>query len=271
VPAIFRALLAAGHGILALLCAACAANAAQSDRGGYAPVDPGQFSWQQHPGAQLPLQTALADDAGKPIRLRDVAGRTPIILDLGYFHCPSLCGVARADLFAALQQSGLDPARDVSLVALSIDATETPKDAAYARQSDGAAFPRLPMATFHYLTGTQPAIDSIEKAVGFRARYDPRFRQFLHPSGLVVLTSAGVVSSYLLGVGYKPGDLRAALVRARSGGIARAALPILLLCFHFDSSTGRYTLAVTKVLRLAGILTVITIALLVLALSRKPG
>jgi protein SCO1/2 len=63
------------------------------------------------------------------------------------------------------------------------------------------------------------------------------------------------------------------VIRARAGGIARAALPILLLCFHFDSSTGRYTLAVTKILRLMGLLTVALIAtlVLVLTLTNRPG
>jgi protein SCO1/2 len=253
---------------MALLLAAAHGRASAAT---YAPVDPTQFAWQQKPGAQLPLQTGFTDDTGKRVSLHAVAGTSPLILDLGYFHCPSLCGVVRADLFSALQQSGLVPGRDYSLIAASIDPAETPKDAAAARQSDAAEFPGLGVSAFHYLTGSEQAISDVEQAVGFRARYDARFRQFLHPSGLVFLSRDGVVSSYLLGVGYKAGDIRAAVFRARAGGIARAALPILLLCFHFDSSTGRYTLAITKILRLMGLLTVGVIIGLVLVLSHSPA
>jgi protein SCO1/2 len=234
------------------------------------PIDPTQFAWRQKPGAQVPLQTAFTDAAGKPVSLRRFAGSAPIILDLGYFHCPSLCGVARSDLLAALRQSGLQPGQDFSALAISIDPAESPADAAGAWRSDFTEFPQLLGSSFHYLTGSAQAVAAVENAVGFRARYDPRFRQFLHPSGLVILTRDGVVSSYLLGVGYRAGDLREAVVRARDGGLARAALPILLLCFHFDASTGRYTLEITKVLRLAGLLTVATIAGLVFVLSRHP-
>jgi protein SCO1/2 len=250
-----------------------AAHGVRARAGSYAPIDPTQFTWQQNPGAQVPLQTGFTDDQGRPVSLRDLAGKVPLILDLGYFHCPSLCGVVRADLFSALQQSGLVPGRDYGLIAASIDPAETPKDAAAARQSDAAEFPALQIAAFHYLTGSQQAISAVEQAAGFRARYDARYRQFLHPSGLVFLSRDGVVSSYLLGVGYRAGDIRAAVIRARAGGIARAALPILLLCFHFDSSTGRYTLAVTKILRLMGLLTVALIAtlVLVLTLTNRPG
>ena len=58
-------------------------------------------------------------------------------------------------------------------------------------------------------------------------------------------------------------------MRARDGGIARAALPILLVCFHYDATTGRYSLAVVKLLRLAGGLTVAMIAILLLLLRRR--
>jgi protein SCO1/2 len=233
-------------------------------------IDPTQFSWQQKPGAKVPLQAAFADAAGQPVSLRMFAGVTPIVLDLGYFHCPSLCGVVRSDLLAALQQSGFTPGKDFTVLAISIDPAETSADARSARRADSMEFPNLPNAAFHYLTGSAQAVAAVESAVGFRARYDPRYRQFLHPSGLVILTRNGVISSYLLGAGTNSGDLRAALVRARDGGLARAALPILLLCFHFDASTGRYTLAITKILRLAGLLTVTLIAGLVLLLSRSP-
>jgi protein SCO1/2 len=72
----------------------------------------------------------------------------------------------------------------------------------------------------------------------------------------------------LLGAGFTGGDLRAAVLRAGDGGIAQAALPILLVCFHFDSTTGRYTLAIVKLLRLLGILTIVVIGGLLIVLNR---
>jgi protein SCO1/2 len=77
------------------------------------------------------------------------------------------------------------------------------------------------------------------------------------------------VSSYLLGVGYSAGDMRAAVLRAGDGGIAQAALPILLLCFHFDPNTGRYTLAIVKLLKLLAAITIVTIGGLLFLLSRR--
>jgi protein SCO1/2 len=176
----------------------------------------------------------------------------------------------RDDVFHALSQSGLRPDQ-YGLLVLSIDPAETSADAATAKRQDLARYP-LPGADaeWHYLTGPASSLHQIADAVGFRYRYDPLLKQFLHPAGLVFLNAEGRVSGYLLGVGYSPGDLALGVTRAGKGGIEQAATPVLLLCFHFDPTTGRYTLAVTKVLQLAGLLTVLTLGGLIgLAFRRE--
>lgn len=225
-----------------------------------AAADLSGYAYRQHPGSQVPLQALLHAETGQTERFADLLTSRPVILVLGYFHCPNLCGVLRDDVFNALAASGLKAPDDYTLLAVSIDPSETTADAQQAKRQDLARNP-LPggKQVWHYLTGAADQVQAIEAAVGFRARFDPQLKQFLHPAGLVVLTPHGRVSGYLLGVGFKPGDLRAAVVRARDGGIAKAALPVLLLCFHFDPTTGRYTLAITKVLQLAGFLTVLTV------------
>jgi len=230
--------------------------------------DAALFSWQQHPGAQLPLATTVRDEAGRSTTLGNLIGPTPVVLDLGYYHCPSLCGVVRADLFNAIAASGLAPGRDFSVLAVSIDPAETPEDAASARAADLKASPAIAAASLHYITAPEAGIRAIAGAIGFRQSWDAQYKQFIHPAGLVVLTRGGAVSSYLLGAGFTGGDLRAAVLRAGDGGIAQAALPILLVCFHFDSTTGRYTLAIVKLLRLLGILTILVIGGLLIVLNR---
>jgi protein SCO1/2 len=224
-----------------------------------APADLRGFGYAQHPGAALPQSATFHDESGAERHLTDFAGR-PMILALGYFHCPNLCGLVRADLLDALRRTGMIAGRDYDLVALSIDPAETPADAREAKQTDMQHFD-LPSdrAGWHYLTGDAAAIAQVSEAVGFRDRFDATAKQFLHPAGLVFATSRGVVSSYLLGVGYAPGDVRLAVARAADGTIARAALPVLLLCFHYDPTTGRYSLAIMKVLRLAAAVTVLTL------------
>jgi protein SCO1/2 len=226
------------------------------------------FAYDQRPGNQLPLATQFVDRDGNTISLGQALGHRPTILAVGYFRCPNLCGLVRNDLMNAL--SRLDTNRRYNLVVLSIDPTETPDDARFARTADLARFDH-PAETkdWHYLTGSAASIKAVAEAVGFKSRYDTAGKQFLHPAGLVFLTSTGTVSSYLLGLGYQPSDVGLGLTRAANGVTARA-LPILLLCFHYDPTTGRYTLAIMRVLQLGAALTILAIGgTVTLALRRE--
>ncbi len=159
-----------------------------------------------------------------------------------------------------LAATGLVAGRDYTLAFLSIDPEETSADAQAAKQQDLAQYPQSGAdAAWHFLTGPAASVQAVAASIGFRDRLDQQTKQFVHPAGIVFATPGGVVSSYLLGVGYTPTDIRAAVARADIGGIAAAGAPILLLCFHFDPNTGRYTLAIVKVLRVAAALTVLTL------------
>lgn len=231
------------------------------------------LAYEQKLGNQIPLQQSFRDEAGHSVQLSNLSGGKPLILALGYFHCPSLCSVVRTDLFDALHSSGMTAGRDYSLVMLSIDPSETSADATAAKVDDMQRYP-VPGASqsWHFLTGTTDAIKAVADAVGFHDRFDPQLNQFMHPVGIVFATPAGVVSSYLLGVGYRPTDVRLGVTRAQLGSVAAAALPVLLLCYHYDPTTGRYTLAIMKLMRLAAGLTVLLIAgMLYLAFRRDRG
>ena len=49
-------------------------------------------------------------------------------------------------------------------------------------------------------------------------------------------------------------------MRAGARRRAAAGLPVLLLCFHFDPLTGRYSLAIMRLVRLAAVLFVLTVS-----------
>lgn len=231
---------------LALLLIAGAGPAAAQ------PVTAADYAWNPHPGAAVPLETPFRDDRGAATTLGAAFDGKPVVLDLGYHRCPTLCGPVRADLLHALRGTGL-PDDAYRLVVLSIDPAETPDAAAAARASDAAA------PGWRYLTGTAPAIAAVSGAVGFRSHWDRNLQQFLHPAGAVVLTPDGRVSDTLLGLGFTGSVMRDSLLRAASGGIAAPPSPIVLLCFHFDQLTGRYSLAIEKVLRLMAVFTVLTL------------
>jgi protein SCO1 len=244
-----------------LLLLPIAARAAAPDLSGY--------RWVQHLGEQIPVQLVLHDEGDRQVRLADIGQGRPMILAFGYYHCPNLCGLVRSTLLTAIGASSLIAGQDYELAVISIDPDETASDAEQAKTADLAAFP-LPGAVhdWHYLTGTRNAIAALTDAAGYRGRFDADLKQFIHPTGLVIVTPTGRVSSYLIGLGYHPGDLRVALSQANQGTIRAAAVPVLLLCFHYDATTGRYTLSILKLLKLAAALTLVTVAGLGLLLFR---
>lgn len=237
---------------------------------GATPPDPAMFAYQQKPGTRLPVRLVFRDVDGSLVRLGDLSGGQPIILVLAYFHCPNLCGLVREDLFHALGAAKLRAGRDYALVVVSIDPKETTFDAKAAKTQDMAAHASPGADRFwHYLTGSANDVQAVADAVGFRDRLDEQTKQFVHPAGIVFVTPAGVVSSYLLGVGYTPTDVRSAVERADAGAISAVGSTVLLLCFDFDPTTGRYSLAIMKLLRLAGALTAAVIAATLFLLFRR--
>ena len=228
------------------------------------------FAFDQRPGAPVPFDQPLRAEDGSTTTLREAGHGRPIILVLGYFRCPNLCGVVRDDVFNALSRSRLAAARDYELVAVSIDPAETAADAAHAKGDDIGRYP-LPGAGegWRFLTAGAGETASLQAAVGFRSRFDAKTAQFLHPSGLVFLAPAGTVSSYLLGVGYEAADLERGVQQAAAGVAGPAASAVLLLCFHYDPATGRYSLAVTKLLRISSALAALAIGVTLIVAHRR--
>jgi protein SCO1/2 len=254
------------RGLCLLLALGVAAAAARSSPA----FDPSRFSYLERPGTELPRQILLLDSDERPVRLGDLSRERPLILVPAYFHCANLCGVVRASLLGALRRTELQAGRDYILAVLSIDPHETSADAREAKMADVSAFGSAGAQPYwHYLTGSSENIKAVTDAIGFRHRFDPESKEFVHPAGIVFVTGSGIVSNYLLGVGYTPTDLRSAVRQAGSGRIAAAASSLLLICFHFDPTTGRYSLEILKLFRLAALLTVLTLAVMLFLLFRR--
>src|ERR1019366_10294521 len=121
---------------------------------------------------------------------------------------------------------------------------------------------------WHFLVGDEPDIRALAQSVGFRYNYIPETKQFAHATGIIVLTPQGKISRYFYGIQYPPRDVRLALVEASSEKIGNMADVVLLYCCQYDPATGKYGIIISRVLRLAGLVTVLSIGTLVLALSR---
>jgi len=220
------------------------------------PADTAALQFQQHPGAPLPLDATFRDENGQRRPLGGYFGRGPVIVVLDYLHCRTLCGFVLQDLAQGL--AALPGGYQVA--AISIDPRDGPAEARAARQQYLARFPGGAAEGWHFLTGTAPEIARVAGAAGFPFRRDDSDDQYAHPAGIVVATPEGKVSRYLLGIDYRPLDLRLALAEASGDVIAAPASALLLLCYHYDPGKGRYGFAIAGAMRGAALATVLAIA-----------
>jgi protein SCO1/2 len=212
---------------------------------------------EQRLGVQVPLDVTFRDERGRNVQLGPLIDGRPVILNLVYFECPMLCNLAMDGLIRSLRSLPYDVGDELTVITVSFDPREGPELAAAAKRTAIKRYGR-PRAEghWHFLTGDRVQIERLCNAVGFQYRWDPERKQYAHAAGIIVLTPQGVTSRYLFGVEYAPRDLRLSLVEAADNKIGGLTDQVLLLCYQYDPTTGKYGLLIQRVLRWAGIATV---------------
>jgi protein SCO1/2 len=223
---------------------------------------------------QVPLDLQFRDETGRTAMLKEYFGNKPVVLALVYYQCPMLCTMVLNGLLDSLKQLQFDVGDQFNVVAVSFDPSEKPalaaaKKAVYV----GLYARRKASAGWHFLTGDEASVRQLAEAVGFRYRYDPGTRQFAHATGIMVLTPQGRLARYFYGIRYPARDLRLALVEASAGKIGSPVDELLLFCCQYNPATGKYGLLISRVIQIAGLITVLSLGALILAMSRggKPA
>ena len=224
----------------------------------------------QRLNAQVPLGLTFKDENGRVVKLGDYFGKRPVILTLNYFECPMLCTEVLNGLVSALGVMNFSIGKEFDVVTVSFDPRDTPERARQkkAAYSDGTSAPAAESG-WHFLTGSDHEIAALTRAVGFRYAFNAKAGQFAHASGVMVATPEGRLSHYFYGIEYGPRDLRLALVEASNHKIGTAVDQVLLACFHYDPSSGRYSMAVMTAVRAAGLAMVGLIVVAIVLMRRR--
>ena len=256
---------------LAIVVAAVLSGYVASNRAaGDVPPALQSIGFDQRLNEQLPLGLTFIDDRGKSVRLADYFGSRPVILVLAYYQCPRLCNLVLNGLVQGMLEMPFTPGKDFEVVTVSFDPRETWELAASKKESYLRRYGRSGGAEgWHFLTGQEPEIRRLTEAVGFRYRFDPAQNQFLHASGIMIVTPEGKLSRYFYDVRYSGRDLRLGLVEASQNKIGSAVDQVLLYCFHYDATLGKYSASVMTFVRAGGVLTMLSIAAFVWLLVRR--
>lgn len=267
----------------AILCAAVSAQGLQysGEQGAMGKTAQQLPSYLKHAGIEqhlnhpLPLNAVFTDEQGNTAALSHWMGKEPAILVMVYYKCRSLCPEVLHGLAAALKDTHLVPGRDYEILTVSIDPTDKPADAVpekaqFVRNVD---MPGIDTAT-HFLTGNQASIQAMSNATGFHfvrvPGPDGKMDQFAHPTVIMFTTPEGRLSKYIAGADYQPRDVRLAVLDASHRRISNPEDLILLYCCSYNPVSGKYSVAILRVLSIAAVFTLIVVAGMIWLLTRKP-
>ena len=170
-----------------------------------------------------------------------------------FYRCAGTC-ILEMEGFIRVANA-LEPTigKDYEVVVVSLDPRETP-DSRPLRNAN------IFMTTIGR-SGERAALPDrnsrIDPETGGWGRFPVLLRSALgspvHSTGLMICTPQGKLSRYLLGVDYAPRRPESGpLVEAGENRIGSLSEKITLLCSQYDPRSGKYTVAVVRILQVAG-------------------
>ncbi len=224
------------------------------------PPDLSNIGIDQKLNSQIPLDLPFRDENGNAVTLQKYFHGKPVVLSLVYFNCPMLCPEVMSGMTKAFRLLKFDMGKDYQVLTVSFDPSDTPAMAAQEKAMQLHAFGKPGgQHGWHFLTGSQDSIQKLTQAVGFRYKWDPRVKQFVHATAIMVVTPKGRLSKYFYGVSYNPTDLRLGLVQASDNKIGSVVDEVLLFCCQYNPNTGKYDFFVSRLLSIAGAVTIVVL------------
>ena len=241
---------------LALLLSTTALQAEQTEQ---VPEELQEIGVEEHLDVRLPLELPFFDSSGEEVLLGDFFdGETPIVLTMNYSNCPMLCSLQLNGLFEGLQGIDWDLGKEYQMITVSIDPEEKPDRAEQTKQKYLKIYGREGVDQgWHCLTGEEANIRKLADAVGFGYAYLPDTQEYAHAAVTMICTPDGRTSRYLYGVQYPPQTVRLALLEASEGRIGTTMDKVLLFCFQYDETKGRYGPAAMKLMQAGGVVTLV--------------
>ena len=252
------------------LLALAGASVARADNSKVLPPLLQGIGIDQRLNEQVPLDLQFRDETGKTVTLGNYFGKKPVVLSLVYFDCPMLCTMSENGLLHSLQEVSFSVGNQFDVLTVSFDPHDTVELAAAKKAVYVGLYGRKGADHgWHFLTGDEAAIEQLTRAVGFRYRYDAQAKQYVHATGIMVLTPKGKIARYFYGIYYPSRDLRLGLVEASANKIGSPVDEVLLFCCRYDPATGKYGVIISRIIQISGLVTVLSLAGLIAGLSRS--
>jgi protein SCO1/2 len=225
---------------------------------------------EEHLGAKVDPELVFQSSDGATVKMGDLlVGDVPTLLTLNYFTCETLCSLQLNAVLDGLRALDWVPGQEFRVVTVSIDPKEDAALAASKRDTYLQSLGKGDGVEWHFLTGEQEAITSLADTVGFRYSYDERTGQYAHPAVIAFISPEGDVARYVYGVQYTAMDLKFALMEAAAGRVGSPAERLILSCFRYDETVGKYTPFAFGIMRIGGLVTMVFLGFAGIVLWRR--
>lgn len=233
-----------------------------------APKDIKDVTVIENLSGQIPLNVAMKDERGNTVTLNQYfKDGKPVIMAFNFFQCPLLCHLILDGIVESMQNMSLEPGRDFELVSVSFDPLDTPTLAQTWKQKYIKQYGKPHTAPgWHFLTGERKNIKQITDAAGYYYQFVEARKEYAHVAAVLVLMPDGKISRYLYGINFDPKTLRLSLVEASEGKIGNTIDRIILTCYYYDHTAGRYAPLAFNIMRIGGGLTILFLGAFLLTL-----
>lgn len=233
----------------------------EQQRAGDTPASIQDVKIEQRLGETVPRDLVFRDEQGKDVKLGDLIGTKPVVIVMAYYECPMLCTMVLNGMVKSFKPLNFSVGQEFDVITVSFNPKDTPELARSKKENylhsygrDGAA------SGWHFLTGDEGNIRALADSLGFKYRYLPETNEFAHGAAIMVLTPQAKISHYFYGIEYSSRDLRLALVEASEGKIGSLSDELMLYCFRYDPTAGKYSAVVLSIVRLGGLATILALA-----------
>lgn len=253
------------------LALSLAASDAQAQSHNQLPEEMRGLELEEHLNEMLPLDAVFQNEAGEDVTLGSyLDGERPVILMLNYYRCPMLCGIQLNQVLASLNDLDMTVGDEFEVITVSFDPTETYDLAQLKKKNLIGAYEKGDASDgWHFLVGSEASVEALKNAVGYKVRWLEDRQEWAHGTPIMFISPEGRITRYLYTMPYPAKDVRMALLEAAEGRIGSTVEKFLLWCFHYDSTKGKYTADVMKLMRLCGAVMVAGLGTMLFVLWRR--
>ncbi len=231
---------------------------------------------EQKLGGFIPKDLTFKDESGQVVRIGDLLGKRPTLIVPIFYNCRTGCAMIEDSILKTLVKARhygkMIVGRDLDVIFFSLRPTETP-DLARSKKI-------LVMNTYghpesakdwHFLTSDLKTAKALAAGIGVSYVYDARNDIVNHPMCTVTATVNGRIAGYTIGTGFPTREEEALLDLAQQNRFSEvpAEQRMMFGCIRMDPVTGKRTIVIEAVVRLAMGLMLLFMVCWIIYLARR--